>query len=191
LTGYFYYCKGGTRIIIKNIFSNTIINNILVLLQQMSSTSQNDMELVNCANALIHHNNSMLPQCDTDIRNDYTSQNYDSNIAYQLAADYLQVRGGMGLGTTTTTTSSGSGGLTSNSSGGLGSATVTTENTGSRLPLRSSSGLAGAVGAGSSNSSAGSGNSEGTGRNMLQQIPSKPTDFPGNHPSVIQVHVTS
>ena len=26
---------------------------------------------------------------------------------------------------------------------------------------------------------------------MLQQIPSKHTDFPGNHPNVIQVHVTS
>jgi hypothetical protein len=36
-------------------------------------------------------------------------------LAYQHAADYLQVRGGMG--TTTTTTSSGSGGLTSSKTG--------------------------------------------------------------------------
>ena len=55
------------------------------------------------------------------------NQNYDSNLAYQLAADYLQVRGGLGLGTTTTTTSSGSGGLTSSRTGGLGSATITTK----------------------------------------------------------------
>ncbi|HZC21121.1 MAG TPA: hypothetical protein VE223_05710 [Nitrososphaeraceae archaeon] len=55
----------------------------------------------------------MLPQCGIDVRNDYINRNYDSNLAYQLAADYLQVRGGLGLGTTTTTTSFGSGGLTS------------------------------------------------------------------------------
>jgi hypothetical protein len=54
----------------------------------------------------------MLPQCDIDLRNDYINQNYDGNLAYQLAADYLQVRGRMGLGTTTIA-SSGSGGLTS------------------------------------------------------------------------------
>jgi hypothetical protein len=35
----------------------------------------------------------MLPQCDIDVRSDYINQNYDSNIAYQFAADYLPVRG--------------------------------------------------------------------------------------------------
>jgi hypothetical protein len=64
-----------------------------------------------------------------------------------------------------------------------------TSYTDSRFPLRSSPELAGGSASGN-NSSTGFGNSEGTGRNsMLQQIPSKPTDFPRNHPSVIQVHV--
>jgi hypothetical protein len=150
-------------IIIKNVFRNTIINNILVLLQQVPVTTQNDIELVNCTNALIHHNNSMLPQCDIDIRNDYIGQNYGSNIAYQLAADYLQVRGGTSLGTSitaTTTTPSGSGGST-NTSSGVG--TTTTKTT--------------------------IGNT--VDRNTLQQIPSKPTDFPGNDANAIQIHVTS
>jgi hypothetical protein len=147
------------------VFRNTIINNILVLLQQVPLTTQNDIELVNCTNALIHHNNSMLPQCDIDIRNDYIGQNYDSNLAYQLAADYLQARGGTSLGTTTTATT-----------------TTTT-------PSELSGSINTSSGAGSTTTKTTTGSTAD--RNTLQQIPSKPTDFPGNDANAIQIHVTS
>jgi hypothetical protein len=43
----------------------------------------------------------------------------------------------------------------------------------------------------SSNSGTSFRSREGGRHGMLQQIPSNPTDFPGNHPTAIQVHVTS
>jgi hypothetical protein len=49
---------------------------------------------------------------------------------------------------------------------------------------------------GSTDSSSGIGSTKTTientgGHSTLQQIPSNPTDFPGNHANAIQVHVTS